>query len=228
MENKYWPLESRANKTFTRSGSDNSDLNTYTYNEDGYRGDSINADIDLLAVGCSHTEGIGVNDNQTWPYYTANLLNFNHINAGFTGRSNDYIARTVTELVPKYSPKIVAVMYTYPVRREYWSEHGPQPYAPQQWGYFEDYPDKWKALTELSNLEEDKNNFIKNHSIISMVCKLAGSKLVWNGSFLNLNLYDNNRFDGNYKIKHGTHATPEQNEKYAKELVGYLKSNSYI
>lgn len=226
--NKYWPLESRANKTFSRSGSDNTDKCTYTYNEDGYRGDSVTESIDLLAVGCSHTEGIGVNDYETWPFYTANLLGLKHINAGFTGRSNDYIARTVLELVPKYNPKIVSVMYTYPVRREYWTKFGPQPYAGQQWGYFEDYPEKWNAFSELVNLEDNKNNFIKNHSIVRMVCKLAGCKLIWNGTFLNLDLFDDMRFDGEYSIEEGKHATAEQNKNYAQRLVAYMKENRYI
>lgn len=228
IHNPYWPLDSRANQSLTRSGSDTSDLNTYTYNEDGYRGDSVKENIDLLAVGCSHTEGIGVNDNETWPFYTAELLGVKHINAGFTGRSNDYISRTVLELVSKYRPKIVAVMYTYPHRREYWTEFGPQPYAPQRWGYFDDYPEKWNAFTELSNPGEDKNNFIKNHSIVSMACKLAGVKLVWNGTFLGVGLNDNTRFDGTYSIEEGRHATAEENRKYSEELVGFMKSNSYI
>lgn len=228
MENKYWPLESRANKLITRSGSDNSDLNTYSYNEDGFRGDSINEDIELLAIGCSHTEGIGVNDKETWPYYTSKLLGIKHINAGFTGRSNDYISRTALKYVFKYTPKILAVMYTYTHRREYHTEFGPQPYTPTQWGYFKDHPVKWNAFTELSNPEEDRNNFIKNHSIVSMVCKLAGCRLVWNGVFLDLDIWDSNRFDGSYNIVFGEHANAEQNKKYSEELVGYLKNNSYI
>lgn len=226
--NKYWPLESRANKSFSRSGSDNSDINTYTYNELGFRGDSINNNIELLAVGCSHTEGIGVNDDETWPYYTAKELNVKHVNAGFTGRSNDYIARTVATHVRTFKPKVVAVMYTYSNRREYATKYGLQPYASQQWGYFQDYPDKWKALTELNSPENDKHNFIKNHLIVQMACELAGSRLVWNGTFLDFEYIDSNRYDGNYNIEYSKHATAEQNKNYSKELVGFLKKTSYL
>ena len=117
----YWPLRSRANKTFKTSGSDNSGLNIYTYNELGYRGDSVVEDIKIITVGCSHTEGIGVNNNETWPAYLSSALNVKHINMGFTGRSNDYIARTVNEYVTRFNPNLVIVMYTYPSRREYWT-----------------------------------------------------------------------------------------------------------
>lgn len=228
MENKYWPLESRASKSFTRSGSDTTDSNTYTYNEYGFRGDSVYSKIDLLAVGCSHTEGIGVNDNETWPYYTAKALKVNHINAGFTGRSNDYIARTVCTYVRQFKPSIVAVMYTYSNRREYWTDQGPQPYAGQKWGYFDDNPEKWRAYSELGSTESDRNNFIKNHLIVLMACELANTRLIWNGSFLNFDYTDSKRFDGDYNIEYGVHATKKQNKKYSKKLVAVLKSNSYL
>lgn len=228
MQTKYWPIQSRANKTLTRSGSDNSDLNRYTYNEYGFRGDSVKEKIDLFAVGCSHTEGIGVNDNETWPFYTASLLKVKHINAGFTGRSNDYIARMVCTYVQEFKPAIVAVMYTYSHRREYWTEFGPQPYAVHPWGYFDDYPEKWNAFTELCSDESNKQNFLKNHLMIEMACKLSNSRLVWNGSFLDFNYHDNNRFDGTYNVKFGMHANSIQNKKYSIELVDFLKNNSYI
>ncbi len=221
-KNKYWPLTSRINKSFKTSGSDDTGINTYTYNELGYRGDSISKNIDILSVGCSHTEGIGVNDNETWPHYVAEALNMTHINMGFTGRSNDYISRTVTSYVRFFNPKYVFVMYTYPSRREYWTDEGPQPYASQQWGYFQDSPNKWNAFTELSSAKSDKHNFIKNHSMILMACELAKSTLVWNGFFTGYEYKDSKRFDGDYSIDHGKHATAEENKIYAKNLVGHL------
>ena len=227
MEDKYWPLKDRINKQYKTSGSDNSGLNTYTYNEIGYRGDTVNKPVDILAVGCSHTEGIGVSDTETWPYFLSKELKFSHINLGYTGRSNDYIARTVSLYVRQFRPKIVAVMYTYPSRCEYWTEYGPQPYTVHPWGYFADYPDKHRNLTELSTPESNRNNFIKNHLIVQLACEAAGSKLVWNGSFLDLEYTDTKRFDGDYFIE-GRHATAEENKIYSNKLVGFLKDNSYL
>ena len=141
---------------------------------------------------------------------------------GFTGRSNDYISRTVTSYVRQFNPKYVFVMYTYPSRREYWTDEGPQPYASQQWGYFEDNPDKWDAFTKLSSVESDKHNFIKNHLMVMMACELASTTLIWNGSFTGYEYKDSKRFDGEYNVEYGKHATAEQNKKYATNLVGYL------
>ena len=227
MENKYWPIQDRINKSFRTSGSDNQKDSTYTYNEIGYRGDSVVSNIDLLAVGCSHTEGIGVNDNETWPYYTAKELSFNHINLGFTGRSNDYISRITALYVQQFRPKITAVMYTYLNRREYWTKYGPQPYATNSWGYFDDFPEQHEHLSRLSNEYEDKQNFIKNHLLVQQACQIAESKLIWNGSFIDLDYIDSKRFDGDYFIK-DRHATAEENKIYSNKLVGYLKDNSYI
>ena len=36
-----FPLKDRVNKTYTTSGSDETNLCTYTYNELGFRGDSV-------------------------------------------------------------------------------------------------------------------------------------------------------------------------------------------
>jgi len=227
MESKYWPLRDRINKSYNTSGSDNTGVNTYSYNEIGYRGDSINDNIDILAIGCSHTEGIGVSDNETWPYFVAKELNCKHINLGYTGRSNDYIARVTALYVRQFNPKVVTVMYTYPSRREFWTEYGPQPYTINPWGYFKDHPEKYKSFTQLNTLENNIQNFIKNHLIVQLACQAAGSKLVWNGSFLDFDYSDSTRFDGDYYIE-DRHATSEENKVYSSKLVGYLKDNSYI
>lgn len=231
MENKYWPLISRANKTFTTSGSDNSGVNTYTYNEIGYRGDSTKKNIDILTVGCSHTEGVGVNDNETWPFLLAQELNMTHINMGFTGRSNDYICRTVLENIWEYRPRFLLVMYTYPSRREYHTEYGPQPFSTNPWGYFKDFPDKHKALLELQSDHSDYNNFLFNHKVINSLLdcsELLLEGFIWNGIFTGYDFTDSNRFDGDYNIEFGKHATAEENKKYVSNLVGYMRKKYYI
>ena len=59
-----WNLEERINSTHTTSGNDESGTCTYTYNELGYRGDSMyKGGFRILSIGDSHTEGVGVSDN---------------------------------------------------------------------------------------------------------------------------------------------------------------------
>jgi len=62
-------LSERVNQKYNGSGSDKTGECTYTYNELGFRGDSINKKgFKVMSIGCSITEGVGVNDNETWPH----------------------------------------------------------------------------------------------------------------------------------------------------------------
>lgn len=226
ISNKYWPVESRKNKTFNTSGSDTSGVNTYSYNDLGYRGDD-SSNVDMVAIGCSHTEGIGVNDDETWPYYLAQQFNWKHINFGFTGRSNDYIARIATTYLQRVRPKYCFVMYTYSNRREYFDpEYGFQPWHPNPWGYFLDHESKYNAFLELSNPQADWLNFRKNKLIVDQVCKELGIHLVYSTTFIDdmYNISEPNRFEGEYssKIPTGEHATAAVNKTYANELTEYL------
>jgi hypothetical protein len=61
-----YSLRERVNQTYTTSGGDNTNLCTYTYNELGFRGDSIKKEgFKVMSLGCSITEGVGVNDDET-------------------------------------------------------------------------------------------------------------------------------------------------------------------
>ena len=62
--------KNKINKQLNKSGGDETGKCIYTYNELGFRGDSFNkTGFKIMSIGDSCTDGIGVNDNQTWPYY---------------------------------------------------------------------------------------------------------------------------------------------------------------
>ena len=90
-----YSLKERINQTYNTSGSDNTNLCTYTYNELGFRGDSIKKEgFKVMSLGCSITEGVGVDDNETWPAQFCNHIeNGVNFNFGTGGRSNDFICR---------------------------------------------------------------------------------------------------------------------------------------
>ena len=224
-----WFLSERKNKSFTTSGSDNSNQNQYTYNQLGFRGNTLPLEgKKLMAVGCSHTEGIGVDDNQTWPHYLSDLLNYSHVNFGFTGRSNDYIARCVLTFTEKIKPDIVCIMYSYPERREYYTKDGGvEPFHPSSWGWFHENEKEFSSMVELSNPNNDFINWYKNHLLIVTYLQNLKIPLVWNGTFLNTNYIDDFRFDGNYKIEYGGHANSQQNKSYAKELYDFIKESKF-
>jgi len=229
-----WKLEERKNKKIFQNGSDKNKC-VYTFNELGFRGDSFKKEgTKILSVGCSHTEGIEVNDTETWSHILSRkITNGVDLNFGLSGRSNDYICRTILSWTEYINPNIVLIMYTYPHRREYYSETGGvEPYHPSPWGYFSEDPtgqSNWKNISELSNENEDFINWYKNHLLITYFLKSKNIPFIWNGTFLNTEYTDENRFDGGYPnlSDNHSHATFEENLKYSNSLYDYIK-NKFI
>jgi hypothetical protein len=236
-----WHLDDRKNKSYKTSGSDNSGLCTYTYNELGFRGDSINTNgFKVMCIGDSHTEGVGVNNNETWPAQFTNLITngVNH-NFGMGGRSNDYISRCLITYYDLIKPDLVLIMYTSPQRREiYTSDGGVEPFMPTvSWGYL-DETDNGKhiqqSLTQLQNDNEDFINWYKNHLLIKYFLESKKCNWVWNGWMgIPKDYVEFNRFDGGYDQfidlgKCGMHAGPNHNNVYAKKLYEYTFKNNLI
>jgi hypothetical protein len=225
-----WLLEERKDKEILGNGSDTAGC-YYTFNELGFRGDSPKKKgIKLMSVGCAHTEGIGVHDRQTWSHCLSRMMpNGIDLNLGISGRSNDYIARSIITWVDEMKPSIVLVMYTYPHRREYYRDSGDvEPYHLSPWGYFEEEREgriDWANITSMANQHEDIVNWYKNHLLITNFLKSREIPFIWNGTFVGTDYTDENRFDGNYPNlpDEHKHATFLQNEAYAKNLYNYIK-----
>ena len=66
-----------------------------------------------IALGCSHTYGIGVDPEQAWP----SLLGLH--NLGEPGVSTDYCARLLGEYLPEHSVQEVYIFYPNRYRFEY-------------------------------------------------------------------------------------------------------------
>lgn len=235
-----WHLEDRKNKSYKTSGSDNSEKCQYTYNELGFRGDSIYKDgFKIMSIGCSHTEGVGVNDNETWSHQLCNLIpNSVDLNFGCGGRSNDYISRCLLSYYDLIKPDLVLIMYTYPHRKEFYTKDGGvEPFIPGlEWGYMQE-TDMGKIvqqnLSQIQNDNEDFINWYKNHMLISLFLESKNCKWSWNGSFVKTEYTDKKRFDGEYNTFidlsiDGAHPGPEHNLHYANRLYEYLNHNLLI
>jgi len=234
----HFKLESRKNQTYKTSGTDNTGLCTYTYNELGFRGDSIKKEgFKVMSLGCSFTEGVGVNYDDTWPTQFTNLIpNSVNMNFGTGGRSNDFITRCLLTYYDVIKPDLVLVMYTLPFRREiYRKDGGIEPFTPTtSWGYLKETDDGIKTqehLTYLQNRNEDFINWYKNHQIIKLFLESKNCNWLWNGSFeVPIEYVESNRFDGNYMffIDKGVdngHPGPKQNKTYANKLHNYILLN---
>lgn len=226
-----WNLDERKNKTYTTSGSDNTHENIYTYNSLGFRGDEFpfkdNKPV-LMTVGCSHTEGVGVNDNETFSYHLSKLLNYNHINFGFTGRSNDYICRTILTYTDLIKPTFIFVLYTDVHRMEYYTEDcGIEPYQHRSWGWFSVNEIQYNAMFNLSNKHNDFINWYKNHLLITYYLKSKGIRWMWGSTFLQTDYTDENKFNGSIKpfidySTDGNHAGPLTHSNYATSIYNSI------
>ena len=230
-----WSIKERVDKELLGNGSDPGNC-YYSFNELGFRGDSPKKNgIRIMSVGCSHTEGISVHNQQTWSHILSRKIqNGVDLNLGISGRSNDYIARTILTWTDYLKPSLVLVMYTYPHRREYYRETGEiEPFHPIPWGYFDEDMQgrkKWANILEINNDEENFMNWYKNHQLITYYLKSKDIPFIWNGTFVGTQYTDENRFDGNYPNLPDEHmqATESENSAYATELYKHIKENFEI
>jgi hypothetical protein len=233
-----WSIDERKNKSYTTSGSDNSGKCIYTYNSLGFRGDEpTKQGFKVMSIGCSNTEGVGVNDNETWPAQFTKLIpnGVNH-NFGMGGRSNDYISRCLISYYDLIKPDLVLIMYTKPLRREiYTNEGGIEPYMPSgAWGYLAETTDGERIQllkNELQNDNEDLINWYKNHLLIKYFLKSKKCNWLWNGWMgIDKNYEEFNRFDGEYgpfidKGVDGIHPGPIHNIEYSIKLYNHIYKN---
>lgn len=234
-----WGLSERKSKTYTTSGSDNTGKCIYTYNSLGFRGDEpTKKGFKVMCIGDSNTEGVGVNNNQTWPFKISELIkdSVNH-NFGMGGRSNDYIARCLLTYYDLIKPDLVLIMYTALNRREiYTAKNNIEPYiATGCWGYLaetEDGRNIQTKMTELQNDNEDFINWYKNHSLIKYFLESKKCNWLWNGWMDVPGDYQEfNRFDGDYGLPfldlgvENAHPGPVHNSTYSAKLYSYLHKN---
>lgn len=235
-----WHLSERKDKTHTTSGSDNTGLCTYTYNELGFRGDSIDKKgFKVMSLGCSLTEGVGVNDNETWPAQFCSFIpNSVNLNFGVGGRSNDFITRCLLSYFDLIKPDLVLIMYTYPTRKEYYTrDGGVEPFIPgQSWGYMKETIDGQNDQlfkTKLQNDNEDFINWYKNHLLISYFLENKKVPFIWSDAVLKTTYNDNNKFYFDYYPyldfgKDGMHPGPKTHINYAENLYAYIKKKKII
>jgi lysophospholipase L1-like esterase len=233
-----WNLSEKINKSFKTSGSDNTGFCTYTYNELGFRGDSITKDgFKIMSIGDSNTEGVGVNYNDTWSSQFCNLRpNSVNQNFGMGGRSNDYISRCLLTYYDIIKPDLVLIMYTSPQRREiYTKDNNIEPFMPtNSWGYLKDEEEGkliQSNLTSLQNNNEDFVNWYKNHLLIKLFLESKKCNWLWNGWMeIPIEFKEFNRFDSNYgnfldKGADGIHPGPKHNKFYGINLFNHIYLN---
>lgn len=93
---------------------------SYTYNEYGHRTAPV-ADINLsnyiLFVGCSHTEGIGLKLEDTYPNVVSKKLGIDYYNLAVGGTGTQVMQHNLVTWLTKYNfPKAIVWQWSHPAR----------------------------------------------------------------------------------------------------------------
>jgi hypothetical protein len=229
-------LKKRVNTTSKTSSTDNSGKCLYTYNELGFRADSIYKEgFKVMSIGCSLTEGIGVNDDETWSRVFCDSIGGVNLNFGLGGRSNDYITRALITYYDLIKPDLVLIMYTIVNRKEiYTDDNNVEPFmSTHSWGYLS-RTSKGKniqnSLVSIQNDNSDYVNWYKNHLLIKNFLDNKKCKWIWNGENLNIDYQDVNRFDSGMIPfidlgSDGTHPGPLTHRVCGENLSNYWLKN---
>jgi len=92
---------------------------TYDINEYGFRSPSFyDSNNNIVFLGCSHTTGIGLPLEKTFPYLISEKLGMNLCNLSVPGRSNDTCYRLGSFWIPILKPKVVICYVVSKARME--------------------------------------------------------------------------------------------------------------
>ena len=125
---------------------------------------------DSVAFGCSHTWGVGVDANETWSY-CLDAMNF-----GINGCSANFVVRIAPDILDKYQPTTVYVLwpdwsrFEYIKNREYIQS---LPTDSDRIYFMETHPKEWL-----------KKNFQQQVNLMHQYCDERDIKLI------DISLYD--------------------------------------
>jgi hypothetical protein len=98
----------------------------YRYNSLGYRSQEIDLSCSkpsVICIGCSFTEGVGVNYEESWPAHVEQAFPDHLVyNFGLGGSSGDYVARTLYNIGNLLKTEIVFILWPSMFRYEIYND----------------------------------------------------------------------------------------------------------
>ena len=146
------------------------DCISYRFNSFGFRDDEFDDRPCGLALGCSHTQGIGLPEDSTWPKVLSKLTNTHIWNLGVSGSSIDTAFRLLDHWLPKLSPKFVVFCVPNINRVEVFDQKSPETlmpyYLPE---HLQPYFKIWISGGGNARVQKRKNFLAMQH-----LCNQAG------------------------------------------------------
>jgi len=192
---------------------------TYTFNECGFRADSLynEPDFRIVTCGCSMTVGIGVSDNEAWPALLKEKVQAftgqtaSNWNLATSGASSDYVTRTLYKVDTCLYPDLVFVYWPPVTRLELPSPHDDGKITQTAIGDH-DFP---KSLVDEDYL---LFNFKKNLNFLNSMYNNHSARFFSNPvveTLIQNQMQDNNPFVMNTEARDGMHPGPDWHERVA-------------
>ena len=103
----------------------NPDCISYLYNSQGFRDEEFNNDPAGLALGCSFTQGTGIDLDSTWPRQLSHMLDMRIWNLGVGGSATDTAYRLAEYWITHLNVKFVTMCVPDAHRFEIWDNGVP-------------------------------------------------------------------------------------------------------
>ena len=145
---------------------------TYNINEYGFRTsfDFDNKDS-LIALGCSHTFGVGNRENEIWPTILSDRLKLKLYNLGVPGGAMSSCFRVLEQWIARIKPKMVVILEPHPSRREFTNNGEITRYLPTD----PIYP----KIRKFFDDDDDVNTTILARNAIENLCSKYNAKFYY-------------------------------------------------
>lgn len=180
----------------------------YRYNKDWFRSDHFKKEHEGLHIvfsGCSNTEGIGQNIEDTWSYMLYQQISQQHKTSGYfnLGRSGtgwQKIVNNFRNYVNLYgAPDYLFLIHPNLLRGYRWVNKGPHQFI--GWELYQLNP--WQEqVNRVEDIEFHRNAFpvwVMTWKLFTDYCESIGTKIVWstwdqweNNNIINSNLFNDN------------------------------------
>lgn len=132
---------------------------TYKFNSEGFRDDEFDQQPSGLAIGCSHTQGVGVKLEHTWPSQLQTMLEQKIWNLGVGGSALDTCYRFLEYWIQHLNVKFVICVVPGISRYEMYTDNNWTNFLPTSEirPYLEGYHKEYLTYDQNSIMNRQKN-----------------------------------------------------------------------